>query len=308
MKKTLFSMTASLVFLMGAGLTNAGAGETSWTTQSQTQDQAAPLMLAKASMTQEVKIASTVDPSKDSDGSGVWVSGYAGYDYANVGDVNTMDRNFEDALAGFGDTGTLYSDHSGILAGVKLGVALDKSDSLFLAAEGVWSSRQGVTVTTGPQATFSDFQDPSMLDLTVNYSLALVNNKDSKTLLSVGSGLYAASVYFHGKVFGSHVHGDFGQANIGGNLGISEEVSLIGGLCFNCGLGFRIADFGKLVSNNFTVNGVKQSGGPYVLVDDIGAPPLIAPAATSSSLPPGDRYTDMDYTGFNGDLGFTLYL
>ena len=306
MKRTLLSLIASLVLLMGAGLSKAGAGETSWTTQS--QDQAAPLLFAKAPKTQEVQIVSTVDTAKDSNGSGVWVSAYAGYDYANIGDMGSVNKGLYDALPGFGDTGTFYSDHSGILAGMKLGFALDKNNSLFLGAEGVWTSRQGVTVASGPDAGFKEFQDPSLLDVTLNYSLALVNTKDSKTLLSVGSGLYAASVHFRETQMGNNAHGDFGQANIGGNLGISEELSLLGGLCFNCGIGFRVADFGRLVSSNVVANGTKQSGS-YVFVDtSSGGPVLVQPQPTSISLNPGDRYTDMDYTGFDGDLGLTLYL
>jgi hypothetical protein len=305
MKRILFSIAASLALLMGAGISRAGADETSWTTQSQAQ--AAPLMFAKASTTNEVKIASTEDSAKDSDGSGLWVSVYTGYDYANMGDIAATNKSFNGDLPAFGDTGTLYADHSGILAGLKFGLDLDKSDSIFLAAEGVWSSRQGVIVTSGPEAGFTDYQDPSMMDLSLNYSLALVNAKGCKTLLSVGSGLYAGSVRFNGNEFGNQVVGDFGQANIGGSLGLSEELSMGGALSFNCGVRFRAADFGKLVSNNFTVNGSKQSG-PYVLVDDVGPPTLVGAGPTSSGLPPGDRYTDLDYTGFDAILGLTLSL
>jgi hypothetical protein len=301
MKKTLFLILASLALLMGAGFSKAGADEASWTTQS--EDQTAPLMFAKASAMQEVKIASTESTAEDSDGSGIWISGYAGYDYANMGDLADAVKNLHDALPGLGDMGPLYADHSGILAGGDLGYSLDKTSSIFLSVEGVWTSRQGVTITSGPDAGFSEFLDPNVMNVSLNYSLALVNNKGGKTTISVGSGVYIASIHFTENGGGGDQDGNFGQTNIGGTLGISEELFLGAGFALDCGVRFRAADFGKLTTTNYRVGGVEQTGGPFVLVDS----PDITPIPTSLTLP-GIHDADMDYTGMDADLGLTLAL
>jgi hypothetical protein len=89
-------------------------------------------------------------------------------------------------------------------------------------------------------------------------------------------------------------------------------LDLGGSLDFGMSARFRVADFGKLVSNSVTVNGTPQtSGGPFVLVNDTVDFPYneVVPVPTSAGpLPAGVKDLDLDYTGFNADLSLTLHL
>lgn len=300
------------VLFVGAGAATAAADDFAWNSQGfqpQAQDSSTPLMFAKAV---KRKAADSVMPSeaKVSVGSGFFVGLEAGYDYASFGALGSDINGLSNAAKGFGDNNTLGVGNSGILVGAKVGYALDSSNSLDLSCEYTGTSKSGVNITSGPDTGDYEKFDPTLLGVSLNYELTVLKNKSTKTSLVVGTGFYHGAVHMENNTSGTTFVGDFGQDNIGGTLGVDEQLTLGGGLSLNLSAKFRAADFGKLTGNSVTVNGTPQtSGGPFVLVS---SPPSnyneVDPAPTSATLPAGYRYTDMDYTGFTGNVELQLFL
>ena len=267
---------------------------------------------AKAVMKEKMHEGSRME-AKASVGSGFWVSLYAGYDFANLGALGTDAKNLLDYAKAIGDTSTIGVGGSGILAGGAVGYALDSSNSLSLSLENTWTSQSGVNITTGGGAGAFERFDPSLLGIALNYRLVVLRGKNSKTALTLGTGYYHGSVHYENDIGAgpSTFMGDFGQDGIGGTLGVSEELDLGGSLALGLSARFRVADFNKLTSKSVNVNGTDQtSGGPFALASDkIDYPfTVIIPVPTSVTLPSGVSYTDLDYTGFNGNVSLTLFL
>ncbi len=267
---------------------------------------------AKATSAKAPKASSLMAAKMDS-GSGVWVSLYAGYDFANLGSLGTAEKSLIDYASSLGDSSSDGTGGSGILGGVAVGYDFDKRNSLSLSLENTWTSQSGLNITTGGAAGTYEKFDPSLLGVSLNYSLVIAQGGGSKTSLTLGGGFYHGAVHYQSDISGgTTLVGDFGQDGIGGTLGVSEKLDLGGSLDLGLSARFRAADFGKLVANSVTANGTPHtSGGPFILVTSTISSPYteVLPVPTSAtSLPPGVQDTDLDYTGFNADLSLTLHL
>ncbi len=316
MQKRFMNWVLAAAFILGVtGATAVQAEDLSWGTvgfQPEPQDQPAPLLFAKATK-KNVNNEDTPADDKLSVGSGFWASVYGGYDFANLGALGSDINGLVNAAKGFGDSSNLGVADSGILAGVKFGYALDSTSSFDVSGEYTWTSESGLNVTSGPDTGFFFKYDPTLLGIALNYELTLLKGNGNKTSIVVGGGYYHGSVHYqtdYGEG-GTTIVGDFGQDGIGGTLGVDEELSLGGNLALEITGRFRAVDFNKLTANSYTINGTSQSGGPFALVSytPIGSNFHIEyPVSTSTALPSGVKDTDMDYTGFNGNIALKLYL
>jgi hypothetical protein len=269
---------------------------------------------AKAALAEKMKHGSRMK-AEAKVGSGFFVSLYGGYDFANLGALATDADNLLNFAKNLGDTSSIGVGGSGILAGCEAGYALDASNSLSLSLENTWTGESGINITasTVGDAGYFEKLDPSLLAASLNYQLVVLQGKDNKVSLSLGAGYYHASVHFESNILDktTFISGDFGQDGIGGTLGVSDELALGGSLALGVSARFRVADFNKLTSNSVSINGFAQtSNGPFVLVSDKvdRTYTVIVPAQTNYTLPSGNVDTDLDYTGFTGNILLTLYL
>ncbi|HVZ81340.1 MAG TPA: hypothetical protein VHE12_11185 [bacterium] len=243
-------------------------------------------------------------------GSGVFFSAYSAMDLASLGDMGKAVKAFDDvAKNNFGDQTHFNNDGLGILVGGQLGLQLDKNNSLSVGIENTWTSQMGTTIYAGTDAHYFQLMDPTLLGVALNYGLDLLNEGGNHTRLTLGAGFYHASLHYASNLESDTLYvGDFGSDNIGGTLGLSEELGLGGGFSFLVDARFRVADFGQLESNNLTFGGTATSG-TYRLVSSSDTQFYeINPKATSYTPPSGYHWTDLDYTGFTGNLGFKLAL
>jgi hypothetical protein len=265
---------------------------------------------AQFARAKKAAVATDLEPAKMEMGSGLWVSLYAGYDFANLGALGSDEKGLLDAAHAGGDTSTDGVDGNGILAGFAVGYDLDKRSALSLSVENTWTAESGMNITTGTDAGLFEKFTPTLLGVALNYDFTILRDKGMTTTLMVGGGFYHASVHYDSDFSGDHVIGDFGQDNIGGTLGVREAVDLGGSLQLGLTARFRAADFGKLTAKDFQDNGVDEStGGPFALVTlPVSTFNEVIPVPTSVSLPSGINDTDLDYTGFDGNVSLTLSL
>jgi hypothetical protein len=159
------------------------------------------LEFAKATSAKTPKASSVMEAKMDA-GSGVWVSLYTGYDFANLGALGSSEKNLLDFATSIGDSSADGTSGSGILGGVAVGLDLDKRNSLSLSLENTWTSQSGLNITTGHDAgTFEKF-DPTLLGVALNYSLVIAQGGGSETSLTLGGGFYHGSVHYQSDLSG----------------------------------------------------------------------------------------------------------
>lgn len=312
MSKYFVFVLAVAGLMVAAGTSSVRAEGATWGTdnaQLESQDTSAPLMFAKAVKKKSVS-ADTPAEAKVSVGSGFFAGLYAGYDYAGYGALGSDINGLSTYAKSLGDNNTLGVGNSGLLVGAKIGYNLDASNSLDVSCEYTGTSESGLNITSGPDTGYYEKFGPTLLGVSLNYELAVLKGNGSKTCLVVGGGFYHGAVHMDSNLSGTTIVGDFGQDNIGGTLGLDEQMSMGGGLSLNISAKFRAADFGKLTANSVVANGATQtSGGPFVLVSVPNSGYNEEdPVPTSTTLPPGIKDTDMDYTGFTGNVELQLSL
>jgi hypothetical protein len=246
-------------------------------------------------------------------GSGVFVSVETGYDSIFLGQMGSDMKSLVDALPSFGDNNSLGMDNSGIQLRGSVGLKLDATSSLSLGFENTWSGTSGVDPTSGPDTGDRISITPSLLGINLNYGLVLLDNGGWKTTLKVGGGYYHGSVHYILGFPSNQTVGDFGADGVGGTLGISEDLSLGGGLSLGVDARFRVADLGKMTAKTYTQGGVTQNSGPYTLASAYltnGGTSyyIVEPVPSNASISSPNHFTDMDFSGITGGLSLKLAL
>lgn len=281
-------------------------GLLAWAGQTPVRAENVSLILAKADKAKSVKV-STKKVDAASNGSDLWISGYAGYDFAILGGLNEDIKSVVDYAENIGDDSETGTSNSGILAGLEMGLSLGGDSALSLNFENTWTAKAGLDITSGPDAGIHETFDSTLLGITLNYRLTIAKG----TALTLGSGFYHGSTHFASNITSTDFEGDFGGGALGGILGVSHEIDLGGGLSLGLSARFRVVNVGKLTAKKFDVNGSPYSGDTYALLSGpsgSGYREINLAPTNVGALPSGYHWLDLDYTGFTGNVGLNIAL
>ncbi len=186
------------------------------------------------------------------DGSGTFVQLYTGYDYSIMGDISNGFNNLKPAFLNGSPSLSAAGgsfQNSGIRTGVLYGIHLDSSSSFALDISNVTTVPSSLTFSTGTTQVASFNLLPSLFSASIDYSLNLIQGPGSRTYVALGAGYYHGAVAYYGSG-GGYGSGTFTGDNIGGTLGIGEEIALGSNFGFNFSLNGRYAYFSRASSSN----------------------------------------------------------
>jgi hypothetical protein len=301
---------AFIVLSLLSSLAVAGAETSSWESQnSGLMASNDSLVIAKLPAKKvKVRITESQSSSPAKPSSGFWWSVYTGMDIATLGDISNYVNSAKQTYLSEDLSANSSADHAGILGGTEFGFDLDKTDSLSLSFEKVWTSNQTVNASDGGDRVFNHF-DPSLLGVSLNYTRVVDDHPGSKLSFALGLGYYHADMDVKDNPDPSHDYtGNFGGDILGGTLGIKEELSIAGDLGVEFTARGRIANFSQLTAKSLSYNGADQTGGPFTLVNVNEPSYQIMPIPTSVALPPGINHTQLDYSGFDGNVALVWHL
>jgi|GEM_PF-5888046 len=307
--KPLFRLAALFVLIFGLrNSTQAGSLEGNTETfqnYASSPDPSGFLQFAKAVHSTRHVAEDTSQTVSLLDGSGTFAEFYTGYDYSILGDLSTGFNNFKSEFlassSAYSATGGGFQN-SGIQTGVIYGIHLDPSSSLALEFSNVMTFPSDYSISGGSTVLYNTSLAPSLFSVSADYSLNLIQAGSSRTYVAVSGGYYHGTVAYNNNG-GGYGGGTFTGDNIGGTLGIGEEVSLGSGFGFNFSLPGRYAYFSQ-VSSTTAVGLSGGTGTTYLCLAGIGGPnnlKILVPASSSliSKNPSLVSYAGLDYSGLD---------
>jgi len=266
-----------------------------------------------------------------------WIRGYAGYDYAVLGNLISGVQAWGPDFVANGEPGNTPTNsvgNSGIRAGAEIGLNVDKSNTLSINVENVWTQNESYNngaSATDPTLQTGSFQ-PNLTSVTLNYTVDFITSKSAKTYFTFGAGYYHATVnalvvtpypnaglQSVGLSVPATISGTFTGDVLGGTLGVGQILAIGDSFGLEFSARVRFATFGQMTASSLTSNGqsVPAPTGGFVLVTDNSNTINMSGGTTNlggeidvdtfAGVGTTDNVMTLDYSGFYSDLSFNFY-